>query len=143
MLHQQIIIKKNTVSNIEQSETMNRLLIGTLAGIIIIVILAVLLPKLGILFGGLIGGLVAGNIARGTGRGTLAGLLAGLLAILIIAILAYVNFVIVDNVTTETLQDTVGLIGQPAYVIAIEAASIGTILAVVGGYIGGFFSQLS
>ena len=70
--------------------------------------------------------------------------MAGIFAILAIAVLAVFNFVLVGDVTTGVLKDLLGgLTGQPVYILAIATASLGAAISAVGGFIGGFFGQLS
>jgi hypothetical protein len=115
--------------------------IGTLIGFIIIILFAALFANFGMLIGGLVGGIVAGAIARGLGRGTLAGFLSGVIGLAIVAILASVSYFFVGVNGIALSSDWFdGLTGQAIY---IAKAAFVTVFSVVGGYIGGFFSQIS
>lgn len=117
--------------------------LSALAGFVLIMLFALLLSSWGILIGGLVGGILAGTIATGSGRGTLAGFLAGVFGIVAVTGLAAVSFVLAGVAGVSSPDLLGGLAGQPVYHIALAKASIATAFAVVGGYIGGFFSQIS
>jgi hypothetical protein len=121
------------------------ILLGTLIGFLIITVFALLLPNhIGSVIGWLVGGIVAGALATGVGRGTLAGLLAGVLGLIMVTVLAAVGYLLVGGTIAGILHDLFenALNGQPAYIVAMAASSIGIVVSVVGGFIGGFFSQL-
>jgi len=119
--------------------------LGTLIGFLILLVFALLLPNhIGSIFGWLIGGLVAGTFAVGIGRGALAGFLAGVFGLIVVTALAAVGYLLAGGTIAGTLHDLFesALDGQPAYIVALAASSIGIVVSVVGGFIGGFFSQL-
>jgi hypothetical protein len=115
--------------------------LGALIGFIIIILFAIFFDLFGLLIGGLVGGIVAGAIAIGLGRGTLAGFLAGVIGLVIVAILASIGYYFVGVNGIALSSDFLdGLTGQAIY---IAKAAFVTVFSVVGGYIGGFFSQIS
>ena len=115
--------------------------LGALVGLIIIILFAVFFANFGLLIGGLLGGVLAGIIATGSGRGTLAGFLAGIIGIVIVAVLTTISIFLVGVNGVSLSSDFLnGLTGSAVYV---AKAAFVTIFSVVGGFIGGFFSNIS
>jgi len=70
--------------------------------------------------------------------------LAGVFGLIVVTALAAVGYLLAGGTIAGTLHDLFesALDGQPAYIVALAASSIGIVVSVVGGFIGGFFSQL-